>query len=923
MNQPAARFGSETVINPERRQINTLNEIPNSDSHSDFSHNSGVWNRLFPSENDVAVGISPQSPEGLELGQFEVQDRIGLGGMGAVFSAYDRELDRIVALKVLSPTQSRDKGSVKRFQNEAKAAAKLNHENVAKVFSIGEEFGLHYIAFEFVDGLNVRSLLNRRGKLSPGEALSYILQISTALQHTGAAGVVHRDIKPSNIIIKSNGRAKLVDWGLARDVTESPASKDLTVAGTTLGTFDYISPEQAKDPRSVDVRSDIYSLGCTFYQMVTGEPPYGEGTVLQKLLDHQGKNVPDPHQKNPAVTPQMAAVIMKMMASEPGKRYQTVETLISDLMMLATQFGLRGIPADSMIWDKPQDSVQSNSFLRQNAGLLGTAALLILGVLFMDWFSSPQSSSQNNLVENKIISPQSDTFNNKYENSDLLTNNPVGTGVESFNESNLITNNGIGPTIQFPNILLSKEFSPFDPAYTSPLSKELTNSIILGNPDASQNPTITNPSIDLANGSTTVTTPSKEMVTVVEQSPFIVIQPDGKRVEKTYRTLEGAVLDATDGSVVELRFNSTVNNPREEKPFDISKKNITIRAAKDFSPVVKFVRDKFDAPGMIRVIGGGLTLNNVQFIADVERKGISSHWTFLYLVDPREVRLQSVAMTIKNPSRSSASLIEVVANPDEDFEDMAKPGSNSSSNVPLLDIDSSIIRISTDFISYSHTASMRIDIRQSAIATEGIGLNNSGDDSFREFVGKIELGIQHTTFLSNGGLVLINRGDLDFAGDTAAIDVKARNCIFGTTNFGECTFVKIEGALSKSDFKEQFNWEGQQNYYDGFSEFLRSNYAPGTTDILPTLDFEGWKTYWGSTSDNAPQLDATVWKSDKRDAPFVEWDVDEFLLQSKDENNPAISLGSGFNPELLPTFEDKSIFKLDNPSGIVVPPPID
>src|SRR5690606_6910543 len=156
--------------------------------------------------------------------------------------------------------QSRDRAAVLRFQNEARAAARLDHENIARVFYIGEDRGLHFIAFEYVTGQNVRDAIIRAHRLRVADAVNYALQIASALRHTSAAGVVHRDIKPSNIIIAPNGRAKLVDLGLARKIA-SESMGDLTVAGTTLGTFDYISPEQAKDPRSVDVRSDIYSLG--------------------------------------------------------------------------------------------------------------------------------------------------------------------------------------------------------------------------------------------------------------------------------------------------------------------------------------------------------------------------------------------------------------------------------------------------------------------------------------------------------------------------------------------------------------------------------------------------------------------------------------------------------------------------------------
>ncbi len=205
-----------------------------------------------------------------------------------MFRALDTRLNRVVALKVLPPALSRDPLIVQRFKNEAQAAAQLDHENVARVFFIGEDRGLHYIAFEFINGTNVRDLISDQSRLPVCDALNFVLQIASALVHTSAQGVVHRDIKPSNIIITPFGRAKLVDLGLARKENKDEQAADLTVAGTTLGTFDYISPEQARDPRSADVRSDIYSLGCTLYHMLTGEPPYPDGTVLQKLLQHQG-----------------------------------------------------------------------------------------------------------------------------------------------------------------------------------------------------------------------------------------------------------------------------------------------------------------------------------------------------------------------------------------------------------------------------------------------------------------------------------------------------------------------------------------------------------------------------------------------------------------------------------------------------------
>src|SRR5262249_22492668 len=185
----------------------------------------------------------------------ELPEPIGVGGMAAVIRARDKQLDRFVALKILPPDMAADPENVRRFHQEARSAAKLDHENIARVFFCGEDQRLHFIAFEFVEGENLRMILDRRGRLPVTEALNYMLQIAAGLAHAAGRGVVHRDIKPSNIIISSNGRAKLVDMGLARSL-DPRHDLGLTQSGVTLGTFDYVSPEQALEPRDADVRSD-------------------------------------------------------------------------------------------------------------------------------------------------------------------------------------------------------------------------------------------------------------------------------------------------------------------------------------------------------------------------------------------------------------------------------------------------------------------------------------------------------------------------------------------------------------------------------------------------------------------------------------------------------------------------------------------
>jgi len=280
-------------------------------------------------------------------------DPIGVGGMAAVIRAHDTQLDRTVALKILPPDMANDAEIVRRFQQEARAAAKLDHENIARVFFCGEDQGLHFIAFEFVEGENLKALLEKRGRIPVPEAIGYMLQIATGLAHASARGVVHRDIKPSNIIISSNGRAKLVDMGLARSV-ESHADGGLTQSGVTLGTFDYISPEQALEPRDADVRSDIYSLGCTFYHMLTGQPPVPEGTAARKLHHHQHIAPLDPRQIDSEIPDDVAALLGRMMAKEPGSRYQRPEHLVQHLILLAQKLGaVADVPESVLFVDAP------------------------------------------------------------------------------------------------------------------------------------------------------------------------------------------------------------------------------------------------------------------------------------------------------------------------------------------------------------------------------------------------------------------------------------------------------------------------------------------------------------------------------------------------------------------------------------------
>jgi eukaryotic-like serine/threonine-protein kinase len=261
---------------------------------------------------------------------FEILEKIGQGGMGAVFRAKQLSMDRVVALKILPPKLAENPTFKKRFLNEARVSAKLSHLNIINGIDCGEAGGYTFFAMEFVDGKTVKQILKLRGKLPVDEVYDIIRQISDGLVYARRMNLVHRDIKPDNIMLTSSNTAKLCDLGLAKQ-TENPEDASMTQAGTAVGTPHYISPEQARGEKSVDCRADIYSLGATYYHMLTGRTPF-EGTtsvsIMALHISSETKNVCD---IDPAIPLPYGQIISKMMAKDAKDRYDTAEALIEDL----------------------------------------------------------------------------------------------------------------------------------------------------------------------------------------------------------------------------------------------------------------------------------------------------------------------------------------------------------------------------------------------------------------------------------------------------------------------------------------------------------------------------------------------------------------------------------------------------------------
>jgi serine/threonine protein kinase len=350
---------------------------------------------------------------GHELGPFVIEDTLGVGGMAAVLRARDVQLDRLVALKILPPDLARDPENVRRFHQEARAAARLDHPHIARVYSSGTERNLHYIAFEYVEGETLRARIERERQLPPADVAMIGWQIAQGLAHACERGVVHRDIKPANIILGPNGQAKLVDMGLARAQVEANQA-ELTHSGVTLGTFDYLAPEQALDPRRADVRSDIYALGCTLYHALTGVPPVPAGTAARKLQAHQHELPVDPRELNPAVSDAFAAVLAKMMAKNPADRFAHPSDLAAALQGLLAVAATSGTPPplDPKLAANLTPSSLTAAASEQGWSLLALAVLL-LAVAFVvaPWLpgSGPQPRPKPEIPSLALLTPPGPT----------------------------------------------------------------------------------------------------------------------------------------------------------------------------------------------------------------------------------------------------------------------------------------------------------------------------------------------------------------------------------------------------------------------------------------------------------------------------------------------------------------------------------
>jgi serine/threonine protein kinase len=257
---------------------------------------------------------------GYTIDRYRLRDVIGQGGMGQVFLAQDTRLDRPVALKILAGDRLSRPRAVARFHREARIGARLQHENLVRIYDFGEYKGRYYLVMEYIEGKTIAALIAERGPMRPAAAVRLVRQVALGLEHAHRKGLTHRDVNPHNILVTHEGTAKLADLGLA--ITQAEEDR-VTRDGATVGTFDYVAPEQARNSRAADARSDIYSLGCTLYHMCAGKVPFPSPSLPEKLLGHQSIEPTPLSRIAPGIPEGLSEIVQRMMKKRPDERYAT------------------------------------------------------------------------------------------------------------------------------------------------------------------------------------------------------------------------------------------------------------------------------------------------------------------------------------------------------------------------------------------------------------------------------------------------------------------------------------------------------------------------------------------------------------------------------------------------------------------------
>ncbi|MDX2038406.1 MAG: protein kinase [Isosphaeraceae bacterium] len=299
----------------------------------------------------------------IDLGAYLILDRLGSGAMGTVYRALHRRMNRVTAIKMMTSETARKPGFSERFDREVQTLAQLRHDNIVIAYDAGECGGRPYLAMEFVDGRDLATEVVEGGPLSTSDAVDVVIQAASGLGYAHRRGLVHRDVKPANLLRDAGGTVKVADLGIARvrDMGDTVVDHAITQAGDFIGSAAYAAPEQAIDATAVDARADIYALGCTFYFLLTGRPPYVNKSLMSLLLMHRDAAIPDVRADRPDAPAEAASLIARMLAKDPDDRFASMDDVIRALQTLRA--------GGKLSFDRPRRAARGPHGDRSSAGL--------------------------------------------------------------------------------------------------------------------------------------------------------------------------------------------------------------------------------------------------------------------------------------------------------------------------------------------------------------------------------------------------------------------------------------------------------------------------------------------------------------------------------------------------------------------------
>ena len=858
-----------------------------------------------PATSDSASRIlEGRVMSGDRIGHFDLVEFVGGGGMGRGFRAIDTQLGRTVALKVLPPEQAAGADASQRFQNEAQSSARLDHENIARVYYVGEDRGLSYIVFEFVEGVNVRLLVEQKGPLPLAEALSYTIQVAEALAHADSRGVVHRDIKPSNVLITPEGRVKLIDMGLARLRNGDPAAVDLTQSGVTLGTFDYISPEQARDPRNADIRSDIYSLGCTMFFMLAGQPPFPEGTVLQKLLQHQGDQPPDVRQFRPDLSEGLSWVLRKMMAKDPRHRHASSAELTADLVAIAGKIGLRPMIPTSRVWLTPPD--QSVSFFQRHLPWMAPVAALVCIVLLVNRFSAPQDDVLPPLVDvaGKDAAdkgkPEKDIAARIVARKDTWRKGPAKTDPTKKDGTDQdVSRRGTLATPSF-----RKSPSPFfpidDTEWPPPFSQDPFSESPMSPFDAAK------PDVVTKNSERKTSDNSKPLPDSPPKRSGVLIVTENAAGDNQFSSLGAACNAAQKDDVIELRFNG----PRKEQPMTLSNQQVTVRPGEGYQPVIVFQPTEINpiiSRSMFTLTAGRLTMVDVAVELYVPREIPADNWAMFETWGGQTIRLERCSLTVQNATDRLATYHQEVAfvraKPAPDA-DVAVDNSPAATPLATIELPDCVARGEAVFLCVEELQPVYLLWENGLLATTEQLLTAGGGQVAPKLDEMLRLELRHVTAAVRGGLCRLSATPAN--PHQLTVQFACTDDIIMTAR--GAPLVEQEGTVGLDKSRQQFLWKGDRNYYQDVDVFWMVRNMDSRI-AAEAMNFEDWKTHWGTSRENQPSRDPLAWRrSPNADRPLHAHNAGDYSLEDPTFND-ASGGAPGFRADRLPPLPPESFLE--------------